>query len=132
MNTTQSIQIYTASGPFRNEDEFQTATAKFLDGLMEKGLIGYFFTGNNIYRRFLGKSKSICAGAKAKRMGSKPGIPDILIWSHRIAIELKMPKGHLTPEQRKFFNLGKKWGWECYCCRTPEQVVGALKEQKVL
>jgi len=126
MNIKSVLQIYQQSGPFDNEDGFQVATAKFLDCLMENKALDWFFTGNNIYRRFLGKSAGARAGSKSKRMGSKPGIPDCLIWSHNIAIELKMKKGRLSTSQKEFFEDAEWWGWKCYCCHTPEEVVEAI------
>ena len=112
MNLREEIERYKAFAPYRDEDAFQVATAKFLDCLENNGWIGFFFSGTNIYRRGLAhnKTSAMRLGAKAKRMGSKAGVPDILIYSHCIALELKQKKGTVSPEQKAFMRKMESWG----------------------
>lgn len=130
------IQLYLQSAPFTSEDAFQIATAGFLNAMEDQGVLAWFFSGNNVYRRALGamgKSRSgrakiagARAGALAKRMGAKAGIHDCIIYSHRMTIELKQPGNTLSPEQKGFKMRAEMWGWKCYRARTPGEVLAAL------
>ena len=134
MNLNSEIQLYEQSGPFKNEDGFQVATARMLDALMAEGKLAWYFSGNNLYRRALSRNKAQAArlGALSKRMGSKKGIHDCIIISHQVTIELKNGKGNYSPEQKDWKAVAEQWGWKCYLAKTPAEVLEILLNEKIL
>jgi hypothetical protein len=90
------------------EDKLQIACAKYL-ALQYPNML-WHHTPN-------GGSRNAIEGAKLKRMGTKPGVADILILEQNksftgLAIELKCGKNKPTPEQVEFLNRVKRRGWE--------------------
>lgn len=85
---------------FNNEDQFQAATFQYIHNNYPM-LRGFLFHVPN------GGSRDIREGAKLKAMGVIPGIPDLLCIRPLFALELKMPNGRVSPEQRKIHEL---WG----------------------
>ncbi len=71
-------------------------------------------------------------GAKLKRMGLSPGVPDVLIFEawqdgdfsgHGIAIELKTAKGRLTTQQEQWLDDLERRGWLTAVCRSLDEVM---------
>lgn len=133
MTVQVETQIYEQSGPFCSEDDFQVATARYLDALAAAGLLSWIFTGNNIYRRAIARKKFQAArlGALSKRMGSKSGVHDCLIYSHKVTIELKNGTGNYSTEQKAWKAEAEKWGWRCYLAKTPAEVIGVLQMEGI-
>lgn len=122
-------QIFQMTKP-RSEDQFQMATARYLNALEEAVLLAWFHPAPNTYRRGLAGPKNkrlaISLGRKGKAMGVRAGVPDCIIHSHRLAIELKYGKNSPTRDQQEWSTKATFWGWECRVCRTPEGVIQAL------
>lgn len=72
-------------------------------------------------------------GAKLKKMGVKPGVPDILILETRprIAIELKAGRGRVGGNQDKFLKELTLAGWDCYVCYNLDSVLQVLKKYNI-
>jgi hypothetical protein len=75
--------------------------------------------------------------AKQKRLGVKPGVPDILIFDRPplypenvgVAIELKRQKGgRVTPEQTAWLEHLKARGWAVAVCRGAMEAIRFLQE----
>ena len=75
--------------------------------------------------------------AKQKRLGVKPGVPDILIFDRPplspenvgVAIELKRQKGgRVTPEQIAWLEDLKARGWAVAVCRGAMEAIRFLQE----
>lgn len=75
--------------------------------------------------------------AKQKRLGVKPGVPDILIFDRPplypenvgVAIELKRQKGgRVTPEQTAWLEHLKAMGWAVAVCRGAMEAIRFLQE----
>lgn len=114
--------IYLASR-VDSEECLQRATALFLDSCDG---IAWFHPSPNVYRGGLKTATAIRLGAKGKLLGVKAGVPDIIIHSHRIAIELKYRENPLTPEQKMWMLSASEYGWRCYVCRSALAVLAAL------
>jgi len=75
--------------------------------------------------------------AKQKRLGVKPGVPDILIFDRPplspenvgVAIELKRQKGgRVTPEQIAWLEDLKARGWAVAVCQGAMEAIRVLQE----
>ena len=137
MTVQVETQIYEQSGPFRSEDDFQIATARYLDAMAAAGLLSWFHPSPNCYRRALvvsprGKMAAIRAGARGKRLGIKAGVPDIFIYPHRLTIELKNGTGNYSTEQKAWKAEAEKWGWRCYLAKNPAEVIRILMREGIL
>ncbi len=144
-NLQEKINRY-VSRTYKDEDQFQVSTAVILDHLMEMGELGWFHANQNLYRRGLTALRSYIPkryknklerlarrlGAKGKRMGIKAGVSDCIIYSHRLALELKIPGGSQSGEQKRWSMLIKRWGWVYEVCKTPESVLDALERSGIL
>ena len=73
---------------------------------------------------------------KQKRLGVKPGVPDILIFDHPplypenvgVAIELKRRKGgRVTPEQTHWLTILQERGWAVAVCRGADEAIRFLE-----
>lgn len=69
------------------------------------------------------------AGARQKRAGQRPGVPDIYIGygAGNFWIELKTKKGWVKPEQVTCHAEIKKAGGHAAVCRSLDDVIGTLK-----
>lgn len=68
--------------------------------------------------------------AKLKAMGVKPDVPDLLFLmptGKLAAIELKVDKGRLSPEQTVWLKAAEETGAWVAICRTPEEVEDTLR-----
>jgi len=96
----------------KSELGFQIYTNEYLE---KKGIADCWYhpagenRGSGIY--------GLRAGLFAKRSGQRRGLPDWLnfgpscLSNHGIAIELKMPKGALSDDQRRWLAYFKSIGW---------------------
>ncbi len=125
MSIRNIVRIYLASH-FENEDRFQEGTAKVLDQLAEMGGLSWFHPSPNTYRRGLPAKLGARLGAKGKRMGVKAGVPDCIIYSHDVSIELKMPNGATSPAQKEWMKKAATWGWNCHVCKSAQEVIDVL------
>lgn len=118
------------------EDDLQMAVAQYLD------LRGWLWchVGNE-------RKTTPQAGARLKRKGVKPGVPDVLIfedWNqplrgesmgvldlmetgHGIAIELKAGKNSTTKHQDHWLRELRARGWKTAVCRTIDEVIEATE-----
>lgn len=55
---------------------------------------------------------SIGAAVQAKLLGGESGFPDLLLYCHRIAVELKAPNGKLKPHQAEIHERMRQAGWD--------------------
>ena len=89
----------------RNETDLQISCARYLDCL---GVL-WCHVANE-------RQTSPMRGGKLKKMGVKPGVPDILIFDsragfHGLAIELKHGRGRNTESQMQFQLDLQNRGW---------------------
>lgn len=80
-----------------------------------------------------GEARSAITGARLKRMGVRPGVPDILLWwmdlekgPQSAAIELKASKGKQTETQISFEGAFLSSGARYSLCRSLDDVQLAL------
>lgn len=98
------------------EDRLQISVAGYLDLALPVGAV-YFHIPN-------GGSRHVREAAKLKRMGVKPGVPDIcIVWRGRsIFIELKTPTGRVSPVQRDMAQALTLAGAVVVTCRSVDEV----------
>lgn len=139
------IRMYRAR-VYLSEDAFHASTAIILDVLMKMDRLMWFHANQNIYRRgltslrcYLGRKYKAMLdklarrlGAKGKRMGIKPGVPDMIIHSHRLTLELKKSGCRASTVQKKWMKDAERWGWNCFVCDGPEKVLEALVAEGIL
>ena len=68
-----------------------------------------------------GGARNAITGARLKCMGVRRGFPDLTLWLPRrgfqgLAVELKAPKGRLTPEQAAWLEHMATIGWCAVTC----------------
>lgn len=93
------------SKQIKDEIGFQIYTAKFLQRRNEVG----WYHGANEYRG--NGVQGLQAGIRAKRSGQAKGWPDWVCPCRKIAIELKLPNGQISPEQQQWLNHFQSIGW---------------------
>lgn len=108
------------------EDILHMRVAKYLD---LTGLL-WFHPPNGGFRR---KTEAI----RFKKMGVKPGVPDILIvcpfdtderWYPGLAVELKTKSGVMTKSQKYWRDRLKSEGWKHSVCRSLDDVIGVVED----
>jgi hypothetical protein len=67
------------------------------------------------------------AGLMAKRSGQQRGWPDWINCHRKIAIELKLPKGVLSEEQKHWLSYFKHIGFHAECVRSFERFVEVVE-----
>lgn len=130
MTPSAARQLYEQHRP-TSEADFQVATAKYLDTLMENGILEWFHPAPNVYRPALSRNRATAArlGAMGKKMGVKAGVPDVIIHSHRIAVELKYGRNPSSAEQLEWMDNASARGWACSIVRAPREVISILLER---
>ena len=79
-----------------------------------------------------GGSRNRIEAAKLKRMGVRPGVPDLLLpypisdWSG-LWLEMKTEKGRPTPEQRDWIEYLRSVGYLAYICHGAGEAINALE-----
>lgn len=98
------------------EDRLQISVAGYLDLALPVGAV-WFHIANQ-------RQTSARMGAKLKRMGVKPGVPDIcVIWRGRVIfIELKTPTGRVSPAQKDMARWLTLAGAVVVTCRSVDEV----------
>lgn len=111
-----------------SEDDLQKAVAKVLD---YSGLLWCHVPN--------GGQRNAITGAKLKRMGTKRGVPDILIFSRGaaggwapgfgspLALELKVGYNKPSKEQHQWLADLRDEGWRCEVCYTMDEVMKVLR-----
>lgn len=111
-----------------SEDDLQKAVAKVLD---YSGLLWCHVPNG-------GQRKAI-TGAKLKRMGTKRGVPDVLVFNlspspnlylygRPLALELKVGYNKPSKEQHQWLADLRREGWRCEVCYTMDEVIKVLRE----
>ena len=98
------------------EDRLQITVAEFLDRALPADAV-WFHVANQ-------RKTSPRQGAKLKRMGVKPGVPDLcIIWRGRpIFIELKAGKGRVSVKQAELMASLTLAGAVVTVCRSLDEV----------
>jgi hypothetical protein len=112
----------------RPEDDLQRTVCQYLDILMQQGRILYFAVPN-------GGKRSIVEAARMKRMGTKPGVPDLILIPKVgpvCAIELKSADGTLSLAQKQWTRTLPDFGCPVAVCRSLEEVRQFLFETGVI
>lgn len=113
------------------EDQEQIALAQYLDARK----LAWCHVPN-------GGSRNVIEATKLKRMGTRRGIPDVLIFdpclwceSHYvgIAIELKRVKGgRVTPEQDAWHHALEERGWLVRVCKGAGEAIDFIQQCVIL
>ena len=107
------------------EATLQRDVCRFLKHALPDGW-GFWMNLNN--------PRSAINGAQMKAMGLLKGVPDMSIagpsatGARTLYIELKAPKGRLTPEQTAFLDWWSGIGGFCAVCRSVDDVEAFLKD----
>ena len=109
-----------------SEDELQKAVARLLD---HSGLLWCHVPN--------GGQRNAITGAKLKKMGTKRGVPDVLIFSRRLlsgdvmgkplALELKVRYNKPSKEQHEWIARLREEGWRCEVCYSIDDVLNVLR-----
>ena len=80
-----------------------------------------------------GENRHPVTGARLKRAGVKPGVPDIILPVARggynlLAIELKTSTGNLSPEQKRYIAAIRESGSCVAVCRSAAEAIEATIE----
>lgn len=102
-----------------NEDQFSAATFQYINNNYPK-LRGLFFHVPN------GGYRDKNEAAKMKSMGLVPGIHDYICVAPLFGLELKMPNGVLSPNQKTIHKIWTAAGVPHYTAYSPEQVLNIL------
>jgi len=91
------------------EEQFHVACANFLSVKYPPRKYLWYHVPN-------GGLRNVIVATKLKRMGTRRGVPDILIDEprgvyHGLRIELKAGKGRATPEQKELFKMFGERGY---------------------
>lgn len=68
------------------------------------------------------------AGLMAKRMGQSKGFPDLIHPGRKLALELKLPDGKVTPDQLRWLAYFASIGWHSECVRSFERFKEIVEE----
>jgi hypothetical protein len=99
-----------------SEDDEQYVLCQWLD---MRG-VAYFAVQNGGHRH-------IATAARLKRLGVKRGVPDIIVPTMRIAIELKRKSGgHLSEDQKQWLSLLEMAGWKVCVARGAAEAISFL------
>jgi hypothetical protein len=104
------------------EDNFQKSVARYLDSLN----ILWCAVPN-------GGSRNVIEATKLKAMGTKKGVPDILIFEPKkeykgMAIELKVGKNKPSEYQLEWIEQLNKRGWYCIISYDLDEVMKEIDE----
>lgn len=100
------------------EDDEQADLCEWLDS---HG-IAYFAVPN-------GGARHIATAVRLKRLGVKRGVPDIIVPTMRIAIELKRKSGgHLSEDQKVWLALLEMAGWKVCVAKGAGEAISFLHQ----
>lgn len=106
-----------------SEDDFQICVARYLDALN----LNWFHTPN-------GGLRNVVVASRLKKMGTKKGAPDILIFNPTrtgyagLAIELKVAKRKQTDEQKEWEIKLINANWVYVLAYSLDTVIEAVKD----
>lgn len=114
----------------RDEDHIQETCVRWYrlvhrDKMITSFPAGYVFGGDATKRAILGK--------RMKDMGYMKGVPDLFIphanrFYHGMFIEMKTPKGRLSPEQKESIRRLESENYKCTVCRSLDEFMKAVNE----
>lgn len=130
------------------EEDLQMAVAKWIDSQYPDLLWNHNPAGAQMPKKKVGGRWISPTAIRMKKMGSRPGIPDIMVYKGKkignanwrlgdkllpvyeyigLAIELKViypsgKKGVTSDAQKKVLSQLQKEGWKCYVCYTYDEV----------
>jgi hypothetical protein len=118
------------------EAALQRAVVQYLDALERTGKIRYMANYVNIPR---GGQWAAKQGANNKRLGVRPGFPDLTLYipgygpmphgnCQTVYIELKSKTGTLSKEQKDWRDWLIQAGFECFLCRSLDEVKKVIEE----
>ncbi len=107
----------------QSEDEFQIMSNRYINANYPDLRHFYFHVPNE-------SATSDKMRMKLSAKGVLSGVPDFIFLKPKTwAIELKTPKGSISPKQKSLHDLWEKFaGIETFVCRTPADVVFALDQ----
>ena len=78
-----------------------------------------------------GGSRNIAEAANLKRMGVKPGVPDLCLpypskGHHGLYIEMKTEKGRLSAAQMDYIDFLTEQGYKAVVCHGAEEAIGEI------
>jgi hypothetical protein len=118
------------------EATLQRSAVQYLDALERTGKIRYMANYVNIPR---GDEWAAKQGANNKRLGVRPGFPDLTIYipgygpmphgnCQTVYIELKSKTGTLSKKQKDWRDWLQTAGFECFLCRSLDEVKKVIEE----
>ena len=72
-------------------------------------------------------------GAKMKKMGTRPGFPDLVLYENRgefagLVIEMKSAKGRLTPSQKRWAEILKRCRYQVTTAYSTDEAIKTIEE----
>lgn len=94
--------------------------------------VGKYPCLERLYHTPNGGSRNIREAAKLKRMGVKPGVPDLFLpypcGGHSgLWLEMKTDKGRPTQEQRDWIEYLRSVGYRAYVCHGAGEAINAIE-----
>jgi hypothetical protein len=119
-------KTFRLTSPVAPEDSLHKTAADLLDRWLMLPAVWTTFPAG-------GYELGPAAAGRLKRLGMKPGMPDIMVWrpGHCMGIELKTEKGRLSKAQKERLPLLEGCGIPVYVARTPEAVLDALLRERM-
>ena len=113
--------------PRRDEERLQESCIKWIELQYPSWL-----RNGRIYHSPNGERRDAITGAKLKRMGVVPGVPDLFIriarhGYHGLYIELKTEKGRLSDKQRQFADSAVADGYKFVVVRSLDEFMRVVK-----
>lgn len=112
----------------RPEQELQERVVEFLD-LAIDAEAGFFWATRN--ETGVSGRMGMMLGVIAKKMGVKPGMPDLMVahkeCGYSVGIELKSKTGRQTEAQKAVQKRFEDIGWPYTVCRSVDDVQDALE-----
>lgn len=108
------------------EQQLQITCVQWLELQRRMKTLTYFAVPN-------GGKRSKLAGWILKKMGMRPGIPDMVVgWSPAklIFLELKAIRGYASTEQKDIHEELTRYGFKVFIIKSLEQMIQVITEQK--
>jgi hypothetical protein len=112
-----------SKGQQGSEEAFQIAVATFLD---------YHLPEFSWYHPPNGGKRNLVTATSLKKQGTKRGVPDIIIVSHKTVVELKAREGKPEQEQLQWLESYRKIGWHAYWCNSMDEFLSIMRHVGVL
>jgi len=75
-----------------------------------------------------GGTRNKIEAAKFKRMGVKPGVPDVMIFDTKLALELKVYPNKITPAQKDWLDRLMYAGWKTFVVYSLDEAMFIIDE----